>query len=53
MEGQREALVVPRLVYGVAVGDGLCAPHAHAVSTRLGRKHRPHAGVLEGGAYYF
>ena len=35
----------------VAVGDGLGAPHAHAVSTRRCRKHGPHAGVLERGSH--
>ena len=50
---QREALVAPWLPRGqvLAVGDGFGAPHAHAVSTRLGRKHRLHAGVLERGAH--
>ena len=49
---QREALVAPRLCFCcVAVGDGLGAPHAHAVSTRLGRKHGPYAGVLERGPH--
>ena len=49
---QREALVAPRLCFCcVAVGDGLGAPHTHAVSTRLGRKHGPYAGVLERGPH--
>ena len=50
---QREALVAPWLPRGqvLAVGDGLGAPHAHAVSTRRCRKHRLHAGVLERGPH--
>ena len=34
----------------VAVGDGLGAPHAHAVSTRRCRKHGPYARVFERGS---
>ena len=45
---RREALVAPWLPRGqvLAVGDGLGAPHAHAVSTRRCRKHGPYAGVV-------
>ena len=44
--------MAPRLRFCcVAVGDGLGAPHAHAVSTGRCRKHRPYAGVLERGPH--